>query len=97
VTVGQLSSRYGQALEDFVFASDVGTVGVVESDGMFYVVLVSDRDENGPLPAEVLSSRQNSALSDWLEERKASPDVVIERQLDPDQIPPDPFAGTAGF
>jgi parvulin-like peptidyl-prolyl isomerase len=97
VTTGQLSSRYGQALEDYVFASDVGALGVVESDGMFYVVLVADRDENGPLPDEVLNSRQNSALSDWLEERKASPDVEIERLLDSDQIPPDPFASTVGF
>lgn len=97
VTTGQLSSRYGQALEDYVFASEVGAMGVVESDGMFYVVLVSDRDENGPLPAEVLSRRQSSALSDWLTERKASPDVVIERLLDSDQIPPDPFASATGF
>lgn len=97
ITTGQLSSRYGQPLEDAVFSMDVGTLSVVESDGMFYVVEVSDRDENGPLPAEVLSRRQSTALSDWLEERKASPDVEIERQLDPDQIPPDPFAGRLGF
>jgi parvulin-like peptidyl-prolyl isomerase len=97
VTVGQLSGSYGQELEDFVFSLDVDTVGVVESDGMYYVVLVSDRDENGPLPAAVLSRRQSTALSDWLEERKASPDVEIERLLDADQIPPDPFASTAGF
>jgi hypothetical protein len=97
VTTGQLSTSYGQALEDYVFSTDVGTMGVVESDGMFYVVLVADRNENGPLPAEVLSRRQSSALSDWLEERKASPDVEIERLLESDQIPPDPFASTTGF
>jgi peptidyl-prolyl cis-trans isomerase D len=97
VTTGQLSTSYGQALEDYVFSADVGTMGVLESDGMFYVVLVADRDENGPLPAEILGRRQSSALSDWLAERKASPDVEIERRLESDQIPPDPFASTTGF
>lgn len=97
VTTGQLSTSYGQALEDYVFSADVGTMEIVESDGMFYVVQVVDRDENGPLPAEVLSRRQSSALSDWLAERKASPDVEIERRLESDQIPPDPFASTTGF
>jgi parvulin-like peptidyl-prolyl isomerase len=97
ITTGQLVGSYGQALEDYAFSLEVGKLGVVESDGMFYVILVSERDENGPLPADVLSRRQNSALSDWLEEQKASPDVVIERLLDADQIPPDPFAGRLGF
>lgn len=97
VTPGQLSQRYGQDLEDFVFSLDVGAPGVVESEGLFYLVLVSDRDENGPLPAEVLSRRQSTALSDWLEERKGSPDVEIERLLDSSQIPPDPFASATGF
>jgi hypothetical protein len=40
----------------------------------------------------VVSQRQCSALQDWLDERKASPDATIERLLQPDQIPPDPFA-----
>jgi foldase protein PrsA len=92
VTTGQLSERYGTALETFVFSQDVGELGVVESNGMFFLVRVLDRNENGPLPEEVLSSRQNSALNDWLTQRKASPDVKIERLLQPDQIPPDPFA-----
>jgi hypothetical protein len=92
VAAGQLSDRYGAALESFVFAQQVGTLGVVESNGMYYLVRVVDRNENGPLPEQVLSSRQNSALSDWLAERKASPDVKIERLLQPDQVPPDPFA-----
>jgi parvulin-like peptidyl-prolyl isomerase len=97
VTPGQLSSRYGEDLEAFAFSTEVGKLGLVESNGMYYVVLVSDRDENGPLPLEVLSLRQNSALSDWLEEQKASPDVQIERLLEPEQIPPDPFVTTQGF
>lgn len=96
VTTGQLSSRYGQELESEVFASEVGEPTIVESGGQHYLFLVVERDENGPLPAEVLSQRQASALSDWLEEQKASPDVEIERLLQPDQIPPDPFDSLSG-
>lgn len=92
VAEGMLSQRYGQDLETYAFDLEIGTLGVVESNGMFYVVLVVERDENGPLPAEVLTPMQNSALLDWLDEQKASPDVEIERSLDPDQIPEDPFA-----
>lgn len=96
VTPSQLSSRYGEDLEAFVLSSEVGKLGLVESNGMYYVILVSDRDENGPLPSEVLNVQQNSALSDWLEEQKASPEVQIERLLEPDQIPSDPFVTAQG-
>jgi parvulin-like peptidyl-prolyl isomerase len=92
VTTGQLSTRYGADLDAYVFALEVGELGLVESDGMFYVVKVVERDENGPLPADILTQRQNSALTDWLEEHKTSPDVLIERLLTPEQIPTDPFA-----
>jgi parvulin-like peptidyl-prolyl isomerase len=91
VTTGQLSTRYGQELEDAVFGLPVGQLEVLQSGELFYVVQVLDRDENGPLPVEVLSRRQSEALSTWLEERKASPEVEIERLLTPDQIPEDPF------
>ena len=97
VTTGQLSSRYGEALDAFVFSHEVGELGTVESNDMFYVVLVLERDENGPLPADILTQRQNSALFDWLEERRSSPDVEIERLLKPEQIPSDPFATTQRF
>jgi foldase protein PrsA len=96
VTPSQLSSRYGEDLEAFVLSSEVGKLGLVESNGMYYVILVSDRDENGPLPSEVLNAQQNTALSDWLEEQKASPEMQIERLLEPDQIPSDPFVTTQG-
>jgi parvulin-like peptidyl-prolyl isomerase len=97
VTTGQLSDRYGQPMEDLAFSLDVGQVGMVESDGSFYVVKVLERDENGPLPQEVLTLRQNSALQDWLQQQMESPDVKIERLLTPDQIPPDPYVTpTAG-
>jgi foldase protein PrsA len=92
VTTGQLSSSYGQPMEDLAFSLGVGQMGNVESDGKFYVVQVLDRNENGPLPDTVISQRQAAALQDWLTERRASPDVTIERLLQPDQIPPDPFA-----
>lgn len=91
VATDQLTSRYGQEVEDAVFGQAVGELAVVESGGMFYVIQVLERDENGPLPEEVLQAQQNSALDDWLQERKASPDVEIERLLAPSQIPPDPF------
>lgn len=97
VTTGQLNSRYGDALEAAVFASEVGELVVVESNDMFYVTQVLDRDENGPLPAEVLGPRQSSALSDWLEEQKALPEVQIERLLQPEQIPSDPFVSAQRF
>ncbi len=94
VTTGQLSTRYGEELDTFVFSHEVGELGTVESNGMFYVVLVLERDENGPLPSDILTQRQNSALFDWLEEHRSSPDVEIERLLKPEQIPTDPFATT---
>lgn len=97
VTPGQLSGRYGEALDAAVFATGVGELVVVESNGMYYVILILDQDENGPLPLEVLSAQQNSALSDWLVERQASPEVQIERLLEADQIAPDPFAGSTGY
>jgi parvulin-like peptidyl-prolyl isomerase len=96
VTTGQLAPQYGEELETYVFALEPGELGIVESDDMFYVVRVVDRDEDGPLPEDVLLQRQNSALADWLEERRASPDVKIERLLKPEQIPPDSFASYMG-
>jgi parvulin-like peptidyl-prolyl isomerase len=92
VTPGQLTTRYGEELDNYVFSLPVGEVGQVQSNEQFFVVQVLERDENGPLPDEVLTARQSTALQDWLEERKNSPDVEIERTLTPDQIPPDPFA-----
>jgi parvulin-like peptidyl-prolyl isomerase len=91
VATGQLATRYGQEVEDTVFGQEVGELTVVESGGMFYLILVLERDENGPLPESVLQVQQNSALDDWLLERKESPDVEIERLLEPSQIPEDPF------
>lgn len=89
---GQVSARYGQALEDAVFGLPAGGESrVLQSDGMFYVVQILERDENGPLPDSVVSQRQSSALDEWLAERKSSPEVEIERLLSDDQIPEDPF------
>jgi parvulin-like peptidyl-prolyl isomerase len=92
-----LAGRYGPELDTAIFGLEPGELSVVESNGMYYVVVVLDRDEDGPLPTEVLSARQNTALTDWLAERQASADVEIERQLEADQIPADPFAGSLGF
>ncbi len=92
VITGQLAPRYGEDLENLVFSLEPGKLEQVESNGQFYVVQVLERDENGTLPPEVISQRQNNALTEWLAEQKESPDVEIERLLEPDQIPPDPFA-----
>ena len=97
VTPGQLSVRYGENLDSSAFTTDVGTLAVVESNGMYYLILALDRDEDGSLPAEVLSARQNNALNEWLTERQASSDVQIERLLETDQIPSDPFAASIGY
>jgi parvulin-like peptidyl-prolyl isomerase len=95
VAKDQLNIRYGQELEDAVFSTEVGEVTLVQSNDAYYVILVSERDENGPLPEQVLLSRQSSALDEWLAERKEG--AEIERLLDPAQVPPDPFAAPLGF
>jgi len=86
ITTGQISSRYGEDLERSVFSMSPGDIRVVQSNDMWYVVELVDLDENGPLPEDVVNSRQASALSDWLQARKASPDVEIERLLDTTSI-----------
>jgi parvulin-like peptidyl-prolyl isomerase len=92
VTTGQLSPRYGEDLENAVFGAEVGEIVVTPSGDMYYTFVVVERDENGPLPDQVVGPLQASALDNWLAERKTAPDVTIERLLDADQIPPDPFA-----
>jgi parvulin-like peptidyl-prolyl isomerase len=91
LATGQLAARYGEEVETAVFAADIGQMSLVESNEMFYLVQLLDRDENGPLPEEVLQPLQDNALNEWIEERKSSPEVEIERLLDPSQIPDDPF------
>jgi len=89
---GQTARRYGQPVEDWVFAQEPGAIGIVESNGQFYVVKVVEKNENGPLPADELSYRQTNALTDWLTQRKASPDTKIERLLQPTAEPSAPLA-----
>lgn len=87
---GMLESRYGTAVEDLAFSLAPGQAGQVQSNGRYYVMRVAEVDENGPLPEEALTSRRDSALTDWLEAVMATAD--IQRQLTMDQVPPDPFA-----
>jgi hypothetical protein len=94
VTTGELPARYGQEVEDTAFSAEIGTVVLVESNDQYYLVLVVERDENGPIPEGVLSARQNAALDNWLTERVEAPDVQIERLLEDSQIPDDPFLQT---
>jgi len=93
----QLATRYGPEVDEAAFSADVGTVVVVQSGDMYYVISVVERDENGPLPDDIVYPLQAGALDTWLEQRKAQPSVVIERLLDIDQIPEDPFAAPVGF
>jgi parvulin-like peptidyl-prolyl isomerase len=97
VATGMLAPRYGEDLETAVFAAEVGEIVVVQSGDMYYAFVVVERDENGPLPEQVVSPLQASALDDWLAERKTAPDVTIEHSLDADKIPPDPFAVAPGY
>lgn len=92
VTTGQLATQYGQEVEDLAFSMEPGALDMTSSSGKFFVIQVVERNENGPLPEEVVTQRKSTALSDWLTERRDAPDVTIERLLTPDQIPPDPFA-----
>lgn len=91
LTPEQLSSRYGPVVEAQALSLEIGKLTLVKGDNAFYLLRVLGRDENGPLPADVLAQRRNNALSDWLAQQKSSPDVQIERLLQPDQIPPDPY------
>jgi parvulin-like peptidyl-prolyl isomerase len=91
MATGQISRRYGQEVEDAAFALPVGQAQVVTAGEQFYVVKAVERDENGPLPAEVVSERKSGALAEWLTQQKESATVKIEKLLDLEQIPPDPF------
>ncbi len=82
ITTGQITSRYGEELERSIFSMSPGDIRIVQSNDRWYVVELVELDENGPLPEDVLSARQYSALSDWLQARKTSPEVEIERILD---------------
>ena len=97
ITTGQLSPQYGEELENQIFSLETGELTLIENNGRYYVVLVFEREEDGPLPEAVLDFRRSSALTDWLAERQSSPDVEIERLLEPSQIPPDLSQTGAGF
>lgn len=97
VTPGQLSGRYGQDLESAVFAMDVGQLDLLQSNESFYLVMVLERDENGPLPEAVLGPLQDNAMLDWLAEQKEAPETVIETLLEPSQIPTDPFLAQSSY
>jgi parvulin-like peptidyl-prolyl isomerase len=81
VTPPQMASRYGEDLQKQVFSSSAGQIHLVSSNDQWFVVMVVEIDEDGDLPLEVVVERQDNALSDWLTERKGSPDVEIERML----------------
>jgi parvulin-like peptidyl-prolyl isomerase len=81
VTPEQLVSDYGQEVSDLALSLETGARGQVESGGKYYLVLLVSKEENGTLPDEVVTAAKSSALVDWLAERKASPEVRIERLI----------------
>lgn len=81
VTPEQLASDYGQEISDLAFSLETGARGQVVSGGKYYLVFLVSKEENGTLPDEVVAAAKSSALVDWLAERKASPEVRIERLL----------------
>jgi hypothetical protein len=90
IALGQMTARYGQEFERAAFNTQVDTTSEpVASNDKYYIIRVLDRDPDGPLPEDVLLSRQNSALNDWLSDQLASEETQIERRLTPDKIPPD--------
>jgi parvulin-like peptidyl-prolyl isomerase len=94
IALGQMTTRYGQEFERVTFNMQVDTISEpVLSNDKYYIIRVMDRDPDGPLPEDVLLSRQNSALADWLSDQLASDDIQIERRLTPDKIPPDNTLG----
>jgi parvulin-like peptidyl-prolyl isomerase len=96
ITLGQVTSRYGQDFERVAFNMDIGTTSEPElSNNKYYIIQVVDRNPDGRLPEEVLVNRQNNALDEWLTEQLESDQVEVERNLTPDDIPPDPLAADA--
>lgn len=91
VAQGQYTVAYGQAWEDAVLAAGIGELVIVESEGSHYLIRVTEREEDGTLPEQVLSRRRSSALVDWLTQKLEDPSTVIVRDLKPELIPPDPF------
>jgi parvulin-like peptidyl-prolyl isomerase len=90
IALGQMTTRYGQEFERVAFSTQVDTISEpVLSNDKHYIIRVLDRDPDGPLPEDVLLSRQNSALAGWLSDQLASDEIQIERRLTPDKIPPD--------
>ena len=82
ITPDQVTSRYGQEVETLVFTTlGPGDMARTTSNSKFFLVRLVEKNENGALPEDVVSQKKSSALTDWLAERKASPDVKIEQLL----------------
>ncbi len=82
ITPDQVTSRYGQEVETLAFTTlGPGDMARTTSNSKFFLVRLVEKNENGALPEDVVSQKKSSALTDWLAERKASPDVKIEQLL----------------
>ncbi len=83
VTPDELTTNYGEEVSALAFSLEPGAMGRTASGTKFYVILLVSKDENGALPDQVVNANKSAALTDWLAERTASPDVKIERFIEP--------------
>jgi len=83
VTPDELTTNYGEEVSTLAFSLEPGAMGRTASGTKFYVVLLVSKEENGALPDQVVNAKRSTALTDWLAERTASPDVKIERFIEP--------------
>ncbi len=83
---GQMVSPF----EEAAFALEPGEISdpVATSFG-YHIIELLEGPEARPLDAAALQRRQQSALSDWLDEARLGPDV--QRFWSPEDVPPDPF------
>lgn len=75
-----------QEFEDAAFSLAVGeTSEPVKSSYGYHIIEVVEKDAEHPLTPDDLAQRQQTAWSDWLNQKKA--ESQIERRLTPDKIP----------